>query len=472
MQNLYDEVGSLDRRCYEEFDLSEEILMEHAADGMADFIRKHFQKGSSILIAAGGGNNGADGITLARLLFEEYDVSLWHIKPPKSPMSLLQKKRVEKIGLQSIETPKESYDIIVDAVLGTGFAGEFNAELRDKMRKLNNLNGYKIACDVPSGLRKEGTCEKDTFNAQTTLTMGALKKGMFLDEAKEFVGDISVLDLGVSRSVYEVPSNWKLLGYEDMKLPKREKKNTHKGSFGHTAVVAGEKVGAAVLAASSALRIGSGLVTVVECEMHSLPYELMRSEHLPANATAIALGMGLGNVWSEDELSRILANDLPLVADADILYTSRIKQLSERKNIVITPHPKEFASLLQLLELAEVDVSTLQQNRFKYAELFCRNYPDVTLLLKGANVIIGQNDRFFINDRGSSKLAKGGSGDVLAGLTAGLLAQGYSALDAAVNATLIHTKLAELYKGSDFSLTPTALIELIPELESSTKKTL
>ena len=464
MQNLYDEVGSLDRRCYDEFNLSEDLLMEHAADGMADFIKDHFAKGSSILIATGSGNNGADGITLARLLHRAYDVELWHIKEPKSPMCRLQQERAEKIGIEAAKEPKDRYDIIVDAVLGTGFSGEFGDELRKKMQRLNSIEGYKIACDVPSGLRKDGTCDQDTYVAQATLTMGALKKGMFLDSAKEYVGEIRVLDLGVERSIYEVPSNWRLLEYSDMQLPQRDRQNTHKGTFGHTAVIAGEKIGAAILAASSALRIGSGLVTVVECEKQPIPYELMHSEHLPKNTTAIAIGMGLGNLWSEEDLDELLDNDIPLVADADILYTQRVKKLLQRERIIITPHPKEFTALLKLLGLADIDTATLQKKRFAYAELFCQTYPNVTLLLKGANVIIGKDKEFFINPHGSSKLAKGGSGDVLGGLGAGLLAQGYKALEAAQNATLIHTKLAALYEGSDFSLTPTALIEAISRL--------
>ena len=464
MQNLYDEVGFLDRRCYDEFDLSEDLLMEHAADGMADFIKERFDRGSSVLVATGSGNNGADGITLARLLHGAYNVELWHIKEPKSPMCLLQQKRAKKIGLEAVDEPKDHYDIVVDAVLGTGFSGVFNDELRKKMQQLNSIGGYTIACDVPSGLRKDGTCEQDTFAAQSTLTMGALKKGMFLDEAKEYVGEIHVLDLGVDRNIYEVPSDWKLLEYSDMQLPHRNRQNTHKGTFGHTAVIAGEKIGAAVLAASSALRIGSGLVTVVECEKQEIPCELMRSEHLPKNTTAIAIGMGLGNLWGEKELDALLENDIPLIADADILYTQRIKKLLQRERTVITPHPKEFTALLKLLGLADIDTTTLQKKRFEYAELFCRTYPNVTLLLKGANVIIGKKNDYFINPHGSSKLAKGGSGDVLAGIIAGLLAQSYTPLEAAINGSLIHTKLAKLYEGSDFSLTPAALIELISAL--------
>jgi len=155
---------------------------------------------------------------------------------------------------------------------------------------------------------------------------------------------------------------------------------------------------------------------------------------------------------------------LPIVADADILYTPFIKKLLEREHIVITPHPKEFVALLRLLEIADLNIDELQKNRFEYAELFSRAYPHVVLLLKGANVIIAHNDTYYINPHGSVKLAKGGSGDVLSGLIAGLLAQGYSPLEATIHGSLTHTTLAERFDGANFSLTPTALVEQISKL--------
>ena len=135
-----------------------------------------------------------------------------------------------------------------------------------------------------------------------------------------------------------------------------------------------------------------------------------------------------------------------------------------RSNVVITPHPKEFVSLLKLTNLADISVATLQENRFKYTELFSSNFPNVVLLLKGANVIIAQGEQFYINPHGTSILAKGGSGDVLSGLIGALLAQGYTALEATISASLAHTKLAKNYTGSDFSLTPEDLIAGIGEL--------
>lgn len=454
MQKLYDEVSSLDKRCYENFGLSEDILMEHAADGMADFIKGKFSKGSSVLIVCGSGNNGADGIALARLLHPDYNVKILHLKKPKSDMAKLQKKRLDAIGLKECCTI-ESCDVLVDAIVGTGFRGEFNPEISSVIDEMNNSDAYKIACDVPSGYK---------FFADATLTMGALKKDMYLDAHKEYVGDIKVIDLGIGRDIYECESNWNLLDLEDLNLPNRNKKDTHKGSYGHLACVVGEKIGAGVLCSKSALRFGAGLVSVVGYNTTNIPHSIMSSELLPKTTSAIAIGMGLGDSYSDMDLKSFLNNDYPLIADADILHMDILQEILKRENVVLTPHAKEFISVLRLCKLADISVDELQKNRFKYVELFCKTYPKVTLLLKGANVIIAKDDKFFINPHGSSKLAKGGSGDVLSGLIGSLLAQRYTPLEATLNASLAHVSLALNYTGSDFSLTPDDLISQIGKL--------
>ncbi len=454
MQKLYDEVASLDQRCYKMYHLSEDLLMEHAAGGMADFIAKNFEKDSSVLIVCGSGNNGADGIACARILHKDYDVKVFYAKEPKSPMALLQKKRLDALGVDVCNSIIQS-DVLIDALVGTGFRGELNAELSMVMEQMNSSTAYKIACDVPSGY---------SFVADTTLTMGALKKEMFLDSHKEYVGEVEVIDLGVSRKVYECDSNWNLLDLEDLSLPSRAKKDTHKGSFGHLACISGEKVGAAVLCAKSALRFGAGLVTVVGYNTTNIPHSIMNSELLPKTTTAIAIGMGLGESYSDLDLKAFLDNKYSIIVDADLFCKPIILELLKKESIVLTPHPKEFVSLLKICGIADIDVSELQKKRFKYVEVFCKKYPNVTLLLKGANVIIGQKDQFFVNPHGTSVLAKGGSGDVLSGLVGALLAQGYSSLDSAINATLAHSKLALNYTGSDFSLTPDDLISGICKL--------
>jgi hydroxyethylthiazole kinase-like uncharacterized protein yjeF len=455
MQKLFNEVSSLDNRCYEKFHLTEDILMEHAANGMAEFIYQKFEKGSKVFIVVGSGNNGADGIALARLLNSDFDVSVFYVKKPKSHMAILQKKRAEAIGI--VECNKLTRcDILVDAIVGTGFNGEFNENITYILKLMNSSDAYKIACDVPSGYK---------FYADATLTMGALKKDMYLDKHKDCLGNIKVLNLGVSRDIYETNSNWNLLDMDDLSLPYRSEHNTHKGSYGHLVVISGEKSGASIMSSKSALRFGVGLVTIVGFENIVIPESLMYSHQIPKTCSAIAIGMGLGNEFSDIELNKFLDNSYSLIADADVFTNKKLLlKIINRENIVFTPHPKEFVSALKYLDLAEIDIEELQDNRFKYVELFCKKYPNTTLLLKGANVIIGNNDKFYINPFGSAKLAKGGSGDVLSGLIGSLLAQGYECLEATINASLAHTKLAQIYTGSDFSLTPDDLINGISNL--------
>ena len=464
MQKLFDEIGFLDKRCYEEFGLSEDILMEHAASGMAEYIRNKFEKKSKIIVVCGSGNNGADGIALARLLHSDYNVRIFFVKEPKSPMAILQNARAHAIG---VKVTIELYhcDVLVDAIVGTGFKGAFNYEANAVMQTINKLKAYKIACDIPSGLQVNGGCDANTFVADISLTMGALKKSMFSDSAKEVVGEIKVLDLGVTRSVYETQSKWNVLDISDLKLPYRNKKNTHKGSYGHLAIPCGNKHGASMMSGLAALKLGSGLVSLVSFkEPYNMPCSLMHSQKRPLNATALACGMGLGIDFCDEELREFLDNSLPMIIDGDIFNMEILLEVLERENVVITPHPKEFVSLLHRTNIADVSIKELQDNRFKYSEEFCKKYPNVTLLLKGANVIIGRGGEFFINSHGTSALAKGGSGDVLSGLIGALLAQGYKPLNAAINASLVHTQLVQNYKGADFSLTPDDLIEGIGNL--------
>lgn len=466
VQKLFDEVGSLDKRCYDEFSLSEDVLMEHAAQGMEKFIRGKFAKNSKVLIVCGSGNNGADGIALSRLLAYAYDVKLFYVKDSKSPMAILQHKRAHAVGVKTTFEINRC-DVVVDAVLGTGFDGKFSSEVDAVIRTINKLDAYKIACDIPSGLKEDGQCDARTFVADTTLTMGALKKSMYSDRVKNFIGNVKVLNLGVAREIYEGDTNWNLLDLEDLRLPHRIQKDTHKGTHGHLALACGEKAGASIMSALAALRFGSGIVTLVgyeNAQMLHIPYSIMYTHKVPSNTTALACGMGLGEDFSDKELDKFLDNRLPLIVDADIFHMPILLEILKRKNLVLTPHPKEFIALLKQIEIADISIEELQNERFRYTEEFCKAYPDITLLLKGANVIIGKKDQFFINPHGTPILAKGGSGDVLSGMIGALLAQGYQPLDAAIHASLAHTKLAHDYKGADFSLTPEDLIDGIGDL--------
>ncbi|MDP3119589.1 MAG: NAD(P)H-hydrate dehydratase [Sulfuricurvum sp.] len=439
MQNLYTQTASLDQRAIVEFGLTEALMMEHAAMGMERIIRDRFPYDSMVLIVCGHGNNGADGRILARLLEGDYRVSTKH-------------------------NIHQHYDVIVDALLGSGLNRPLDSLTQDLLKSLNAADAFKIACDVPTGLYANGFLDPNTFKADITVTMGALKRGMFNDTAKDVVGEIIIADLGISRIRYETPTAWRLLDTADLQLPHRTQSSTHKGSYGHLSLICGEKIGASVIAGSAALRFGTGLVSLITCENIVIPHELMQSHSLPSTTTAIALGMGLGCEFCDQELTKLLNNAHPLVLDADIFYHTMFPNLLERNDIVLTPHPKEFTQILRLTAIADIDVNTLQNNRFEYVERFCTAFPNVMLVLKGANVIIGHNDQFFINPHGTVALAKGGSGDVLSGLIGALLAQGHTPLEAAIHASLAHALGAKKFDKNNYALTPFDLIESITTL--------
>lgn len=456
MKKIFDEVRSLDKRAIEEFHLTEDILMENASLGLKNYITKKFKKNSSILIVCGSGNNGADGISLARLLQNKFKVSLYLVNEPKTEIGKLQLKRAKSINVNFVNQIFQA-DVVVDCLFGTGLNKELDEDSVSLINSLNNLNSFKIACDIPSGLNSLGQITQTAFKADITITMGALKTALLTDIAKDFVGKIKVANLGLPEDIFQIETNKYLLQKSDLKLPLRDIQNSHKGTFGHVNIVSGEKIGASIIASQASFAFGAGLVTIVSQNEKNIPCNIMQSKSVSENCTAIALGMGLGEIESL-KLEEILQLNIPKVLDADIFYNPLIvKYLDE--NVVLTPHPKEFISLLKLTNIANISIEELQDNRFLYVEKFCKIYPKVTLLLKGANVIISKNDKIYVNIFGSSKLSKGGSGDVLSGLIVSLLAQGYTSLEAAINASLAHTIAAKKYKNNNYSMSPQDIIQ-------------
>ena len=456
MKKIFDEVRSLDKRAIEKFHLTEDILMENASLGLKNYITKKFKKNSSILIVCGSGNNGADGISLARLLQKKFEVSLYLVNEPKTEIGKLQLKRAKSINVNFVNKIFQA-DVVVDCLFGTGLNKKLDENSVSLINSLNSFNSFKIACDIPSGINSLGQITPTAFKADITITMGALKTALLTDIAKDFVGKIKVANLGLPEDIFQIETNKYLLQKSDLKLPLRDIKNSHKGTFGHVNIVSGEKIGASIIASDASFAFGAGLVTIVSQNEKNIPFHIMQSKSISENCTAIALGMGLGEIESL-KLEEILQLNIPKVLDADIFYNSLIvKYLDE--NIVLTPHPKEFISLLKLTNIADISIKNLQNNRFLYVEKFCKIYPKVTLLLKGANVIISKNEKIYVNIFGSSKLSKGGSGDVLSGLIASLLAQGYTSLEAAINASLAHTIAANKYKKNNYSMSPQDIIQ-------------
>ena len=470
MKKLFTQVGDLDKRCYNEFGLNEDILMEHAASSIEQFIRKKFKKNSKILIVCGPGNNGADGITLSRLLYGDFKIELLLLYSVKSPMAKLQLNRLNKIhsiyndknfSITSNLKPK-SYNLIVDCLFGSGLNKNLKADVIDLIEKLNNIDCFKLACDIPTGINIDGIPSPIAFKANLTITMGGDKLANYSDFAKDYVGKVKIANLGISKDIYESKTNYFLLEKKDLVLPIRKNKNSNKGSFGHLNIIVGEKKGASILAGLAAFNFGVGLVSLISKQELEIPPILMQSKTLSKNINAIAAGMGLGNNFEE----KLLLNNIPKVIDADLFYNEFILELLKQDKIILTPHPKEFSSLLRLTGVAKVDTNEIQENRFKLALLFSKIYPKAILVLKGANIIIAHNEKLYINKYGKNNLSKGGSGDVLAGLIASLLAQGYDMLEAAINGSLAFSLASKGYKKNNYSLTPFDLIKKIKVLKA------
>lgn len=466
MQKVFQNCYVLDKKCYEEYGLTEDILMEHAAAGIANHIRKSFPKDTSVLIVAGVGNNGADGMVLARQLYGDYNVKLCVPFDVKSDMAKIQLDRAKHLGIK-VSVTLEDADVIVDALLGAGLNKPLNESMEHIVHQLNAFKGYKMACDVPTGVGEHGLMPV-VFMADVTVTMGARTEALYLDENKDAVGDIHCADLGISALFYGGQSQVCLLEEEDAKLPSRTRQNSHKGSFGHAAVFCGEKEGAGIISGMSAASFGAGLTTLVVHEKVMPPAYLMSSTVVPDNATALAIGMGLGGYFESEFLQKyVVHSHLPIVIDADALLSEEILAILEQKEreIVITPHPKEFVIMWKILTGKQLTVTEVQAKRFDMVRLFNKKYPHVTLLLKGANTLIMQEEQMYINPLGCSKLSKGGSGDVLSGLIVSLLAQGYSAVEASIQGSLALVMAANNYKGASYAMLPTDIIDEVAKLE-------
>ncbi|RVZ85535.1 NAD(P)H-hydrate dehydratase [Helicobacter pylori] len=464
MLSVYEKVDALDKRAIEEWLLSEDVLMENAAMALERAVLQNASLGAKVIILCGSGDNGGDGYALARRLIGRFRVLVFEMKLAKSPMCQLQKERAKKVGVVIKAWGEKNEDlecdVLIDCVVGSAFKGGLEPFLN--FESLSQKAHFKIACDIPSGIDSKGRVDKGAFKADLTISMGTIKSCLLSDRAKDYVGELKVGHLGVFNQIYEIPTETFLLEKSDLKLPLRDRKNAHKGDYGHVHVLLGKHSGAGLLSALSALSFGSGVVSVqaLECEITSnnKPLELVFCENFPNLLSAFALGMGLENIPKDFNKWLELA---PCVLDAGVFYHKEVLQALE-KEVILTPHPKEFLSLLKSVGI-NISMLELLDNKLEIARDFSQKYPKVVLLLKGANTLIAHQGRVFINTLGSVALAKAGSGDVLAGLIVSLLSQNYTPLDAAINASLAHA-LAGLEFKNNYALTPLDLIEKIKRL--------
>lgn len=466
MQKLFQETLTLDDLAREQYELTQEIMMEHAANRISQLVRQLTDQKREeipplpkIVIFCGAGNNGADGYALARMLQADFNVIVYEVFPAKTALALLQKRRALKVGVTLLELDaplldKMSFDadIYIDAILGASQKGEYCPFLIKLIAMLNEAPGIKIACDLPTGM------PKNPIKADYTVTMGALKERLFFDDMKDFIGEVIVADLGISRHLYERETASYLLELKDLKLPHRNHHDSHKGSYGFVSIIKGDQSGASILAAKAAMTFGAGITALVGDG--DKPFEIMQMSEISPKTTAVAAGMGLGN--KEIDIPKL--RDYPIVIDADLFtHKALLPLIKEKKDLILTPHPKEFSALLDLVGLGNYTIAEIQQNRFALVRKFTQEFP-VVLVLKGANTLIAQGGFLYVSTLGTNHLAKGGSGDVLAGMITALLGQGYLPIDAAIQGVLAHSIAARGLNMNDYAMTPLDLIAALKTL--------
>lgn len=440
-------------------------LMERAS---LECIRKLLGLGLTdempVYVFCGPGNNGGDGLAIARLLFnkgfrvkvyipdpdENYSVdfsaNLDRLQSMQAGISFLRNFEVEQV---------EDNSMLIDALFGSGLSRKLSGIYAETVQKINDAAGYKVSIDIPSGLYCDSVTDSDIIiKADVTLTFQYPKLSFLFRESEEFTGEWHVLDIGLSGDFFQTGKTQDyLIEIDDIQfIIKPRSRFGHKGTYGHALLMCGSKgkMGAAVLASRACLRSGAGLVSTYvpvcgyEIIQTAVPEAMTivseTNDHLnklPDIEPFSAIGIGPGT-GKADETANLLKqliqqSKIPLVLDADalnILSENRTWLAFLPQNSVLTPHPGEFE------RLAGKSANSLE--RLQLLREFCIKYK-VYVVLKGAySVICTPLGKCFFNPTGNPGMATGGSGDVLTGMITSLLAQHYSALDACMAGVYLH----------------------------------
>ena len=468
-------------------------LMEKAANTCFKWINKNFNRSDRFLVLCGQGNNGGDGLVLARLLIKnDYPVECILIKKSDNTTSShatnLERLKKTNCPIQTIEDEKQckalnfSNKIVIDAIFGLGLSRPAEGLFGAVIKKLNGDQPESvIAVDLPSGMFCDQlNGENDAIvNADYTLTFHVPKQTFFFPEFGNSVGKVVVLDIGLDKEVARTmkSNNYYLSPESVAQLLQKRKIFTHKGSYGHANLIAGSigKMGAAVLMAKGASYAGAGLVTAtipaggVNIMQTSLPTAMCNSHRGEAilsgsididDSHTYGVGPGLGQAPDTVQLLSdfIKKIEVPLVLDADALNIIA-KHPELLKNIpsysILTPHIKEFQRL--------AGESENSNERFKKLVVFSKKHK-VFVVLKDARTIICTPEGIcFYSLNGSPGMATGGSGDVLAGLLTGLLAQGYASEKTCKIAVIVHGIAGELAaeKHTEYAMTAESILEEI-----------
>jgi len=490
-----DQLHQIDNSTIQHEAISSLDLMENAAKAFVEWVSTHYQKNKRFFIFCGLGNNGGDGLAIARLLaLQNYEVKVaiaWYSNNCSADftINLEYLKEIKKVEISNIrqqqDIPSIHGEIIIDALLGSGLSRPVEGLLADIIYHINKSKAEVLAVDIPSGFfcDKNSDNDKETkIKATHTLTFQFPKLSFMFPESEIFVGQFHVLPIGLSETAIDETSskNYYITETGVKKILKKRKKFSNKGDYGHALLLAGSygQMGAAVLASGACLCSGAGLLTVhvphcgYEIMQTSLPEAMTSadvSEHfisaLPELFKFDAIGIGPGIKTGEEtkNLLKLLIQNtsLPLVIDADA-----INILGENKTwlsfvpagSIFTPHPKEFERLIGKTSTS----FERQQKQIEFARMH-----NVYVVLKGAYTCIACPDGVcYFNSTGNPGMAKGGSGDVLTGMILSLLAQGYAAKEACILGVYIHGYAGDIAaaKKSEEAMLASDIIENIGQV--------
>jgi NAD(P)H-hydrate epimerase len=475
--------------------ISSTKLMERAAFACFQWIEKHVAMDQNFRVFCGTGNNGGDGLVVAKLLIKNnclvsvYIVGDRDSGSPDFTFQLAQLKKEPDVIIHTIRLDSEipniqATDIVIDALFGSGLNRPIEGVATTLIHTVNESVATVISLDLPSGLFGEdnrGNSFDSVMQATHTLTFERPKLAFLLSDFGEKAGEWHILPIGLSQLfLSKLDTPYSLVTKSHVKsLLKKRAKFTHKGTFGHTLLIAGSygKMGAAVLSTKAALHSGVGLVTSF---IPTCGYDIMQSvcpEAMCLTSTetnfisgkidvtsyqSIGIGPGIGiNPTTTQTIQEILESaTCPLVIDADGLNLLAqniiwLKKLS--KNTILTPHPKEFDRLFGKSKTA-FDRLNLQLEKSKEHAIY--------IVLKGAySSLSTPSGEVFFNSTGNSGMAKGGSGDVLTGMISSLLAQSYSPLEAATIGMYLHGLAGDLAekKYTQYAMNATQVIDCIPK---------
>lgn len=472
--------------------ISSHALMERASNECFRWIVSRFDKLVPIFILVGKGNNGGDGLALARMLAEvEFNIVVL-IPISKAPFSpdaqknlllLQEQKKASLIYVNAVADipliPENA--ICIDALFGSGLNRPIEGLLADCILKLNSVEAIKIAIDISSGLPDEQCVTSDlvVFKADYTLTFEFPFLSFFFADNEQYVGEWHLLSIGLHPlAIFNTDSTYKFVKEEDIKsLLRSRSKFSHKGTFGHALLIAGSKgmAGASVLAARACLHSGVGMLTV---HGPAINYQVLQTAVPEAmfsvdvdekyfsqlidiqKYSAVAVGPGLGkHIHSVEAFSGLVETCVkPLVIDADGINILSINKLLLNKlpaDTIITPHPGEFDRL--------VGVSETGAERLQKAIEFAQKYK-IYIVLKGAyTATITPGGLCYYNSTGNPGMATAGSGDVLTGIIVGLLAQKYTPLNSCLLGVYLHGLSGDIAAQnlSQQALTATSIVENI-----------